>query len=103
MRKLILVTIMATLIALCGSANLLAAPPSGETASVTATASIGGVATLNIAPANIEFGTTNVDAFPTDPVDKKIVLTYTSNYDPWKTAVYTNNTQVPSSTRKRPT
>jgi hypothetical protein len=69
-----------------------------KTASVSATATISGSTSLNVSPASITYGTTNVDAYPTDPSNGKVVITYTSNYNPWKIDIYTNNTQVPNST-----
>lgn len=66
-----------------------------QTKSVTFTATIIGSTSMSISPATAEFGDTGVDAFPTTPGDAKIVITYNSNYSPWKIAIYTDNTQVP--------
>lgn len=65
-----------------------------KTVSVTASGSITGATALSVTPASITFGTTSVDAYPTIPADSKIKITYSSNYNPWKMRIYTNNTQV---------
>jgi hypothetical protein len=67
-----------------------------RTVSVTASASIAGSTSLSRDVTSLTYGTTNADAFPTLPADSgKITLTYTSNYNPWKIMVYTDNTQIP--------
>lgn len=66
-----------------------------KTVSVTASGSIAAVTALSVTPASITFGTTTADAYPTVPADNKIKITYSSNYNPWKIRIYTNNTQVP--------
>lgn len=66
-----------------------------KTVSVTASASITGSTSLSADATAFTYGTTNADAFPTAPTSKRVVLTYSSNYNPWKIAVYTNNTQIP--------
>ena len=66
-----------------------------KTVSVTATASITGTTALSADAAVLTYGTTNADAFPTAPVSKRVVLTYASNYNPWKIDIYTNNAQIP--------
>ena len=66
-----------------------------KTVSVTATASITGATALSADATAFTYGTTSADAFPTVPTSKRVVLTYASNYNPWKIDVYTNNTQIP--------
>ncbi len=66
-----------------------------QSVSVSATASIGGVTSMSVLPTSIVYGTTNIDAYPTTPADNKVVVTYASNYNPWKISIATNNTQVP--------
>jgi hypothetical protein len=82
------VMVMAAFFATCA----FAAVTVDKTASVSASASIGGTTSLSALPNSISFTTTNADAF----ADNKITLTYVSNYNPWKIAIYTNNTQVPN-------
>ena len=65
-----------------------------KTVSVTASASITGTTSLSADATAFTYGTTNADALPTSPASQRVVLTYTSNYNPWKIDVYTNNTQV---------
>src|SRR3989338_3467394 len=67
-----------------------------RTASVTATLTISGSTSLSVTPASIAYGTAAADTYPTTPADKKVVLSYTSNFNPWKIAIYTNNTSVPN-------
>ena len=66
-----------------------------KTVLVTANATIGPVTSMSITPATITYATVDADAYPTTPADQKVTITYGSNYNPWKIAVYTNNTQVP--------
>lgn len=66
-----------------------------KTVSVTASASIAGTTSLTADATAFTYGTTSSDAFPTIPATKRVVLTYSSNYNPWKIDVYTNNTQIP--------
>ena len=93
MRNRVLRATLALVVALAFGANAMAAID--KTVSVSATASISGVTTLGISPASIVFGNTATDAYPTTPADQKVTITYSSNYSPWKIAIYTNNTQVP--------
>ena len=67
-----------------------------KTVSVTAGGTITGSTALSVSPASIAFGTTSADSFPTNPSNAKVVITYSSNYNPWQIRVYTNNTQVPN-------
>jgi hypothetical protein len=71
------------------AANAFAAD---QTASVTATAKITAATSLSVAPSAITFATTSADSFASSP----ITVTYSSNYNPWKLAIYTDNTQVPA-------
>jgi hypothetical protein len=65
-----------------------------KTVSVTASGTVVGSTSLSVLPVTATFNTA-ADGFPTEPMaDKKIVITYTSNYNPWKIMAYTNNTQV---------
>lgn len=89
-KYLAIVAILALAAAFCVSAEAAA----DKTASVSASVSITGSTSLSVSPSTITYGTFDVDAFPTTPADKKVVLTYNSNYSPWKIAIYTNNTQV---------
>lgn len=94
MRKYILVlSVLAIAIALF--AVTAQAAVTDKTVSVTATASIAGSTSLSADVPSLTYGTTNADAFPTAPVSKRVVLTYSSNYNPWKIDVYTDNTQIP--------
>ena len=86
----VVLTIVILTVVFCVNAE--AAPD--KTVSVSAGVNITGTTSLSVSPASIMFGTYSADAFPTDPLDKKIVITYSSNYNPWKIAIYTNNTQV---------
>lgn len=90
--KKIGVLIIAAILAVTFSVEAYAA--ADKTASVSASVTITGSTSMSVAPGTISFGTFNVDAFPTTPADKKIVITYSTNYSPWKIAIYTNNTQV---------
>lgn len=74
--------------------NAEAAPD--KTSSVSASVTITGTTSMSVAPGSIAFGSFSTDAFPTTPADGKIVITYNTNYSPWKINVYTNNTQVPN-------
>ena len=95
MKNRILKATLAILMVIAFGANASAVTVD-KTASVSATADIGGVTTMSILPTSIVYGTTSVDAYPTDPTDQKVVITYTSNYDPWKIAISTNNLSVPT-------
>lgn len=96
MKKYVIIIALGGLVAVLAlGVTAEAAPTIDETASVSATATIAGTTSLSISPASIVFGTTNVNAFPTTPADGKVTITYTSNYNPWKIAIYTDNTQVP--------
>jgi len=66
-----------------------------KTVSVSMTASIAGVTSMSVSPSTMAFASTGADAFATTPTGGKIVITYASNYNPWKIDIYTNNTQVP--------
>jgi hypothetical protein len=66
-----------------------------KTVSVTATATISGTTSLTADATAFTYGTTDADAFPTAPTSKRVVLTYASNYNPWKIAIYTDNSQIP--------
>ncbi|MDD5423441.1 MAG: hypothetical protein PHT32_08535, partial [Candidatus Omnitrophica bacterium] len=63
-----------------------------RTATVTASGALAGSTSLSADVASISYGTNTTDRFATAP---KIKLTYTSNYNPWKIMVSTNNTQIP--------
>jgi len=95
MKKLmIIISVVSLAVVYCVSAE---AAVTDRTASIKALGSVGPITSLSITPAmspGLTFGTTNADAFPTVPDDKKIVISYTSNYSPWKMMVYTNNAQV---------
>jgi hypothetical protein len=65
-----------------------------KTVSIVASGTVSASTSMSIAPASITFGTTSADAYPTVPANNKVVISYTSNYNPWKIMVYTNNTQV---------
>lgn len=67
-----------------------------RTVSVTATASVAGATSMSISPTSAVYSTTTADAFATVPTGGKITITYASNYNPWKMAISTNNTQVPN-------
>ena len=71
-----------------------------RTVSISATGTVAAATSMSITapvpPAGLTFGTTSADAFPTAPADNKIVISYSSNYNPWKIMVYTNNTQIPN-------
>lgn len=86
------VLLIAVILAVTFSVEAYAA--ADKTASVSASVTIAGSTSMSASPGSITFGTFNVDAFPTTPADKKIVITYSTNYNPWKIAIYTNNTQV---------
>lgn len=85
--------ILMVIIAVVFCANAQAATVD-KTSSVSAGVTIVGSTSLSVAPSTITFGTYSTDAFPTTPADSKIVITYNSNFNPWKVRVYTNNTQV---------
>ena len=63
-----------------------------RTVTVGASGSVTAVTSLTVAPATISYTTTTVDSYSAVP---KILITYSSNYNPWNIMVYTNNTQVP--------
>ena len=88
----VLLTMIVLAMVLCVNAEAAV----DKTASVSASVTITGATSMSVAPSSITFGSYSADAFPTDPADGKIVITYNTNYSPWKIAVYTNNTQVPS-------
>lgn len=94
MRKIMItMVVLVTVVLIAASAY---AEVIDDTSSVTATAIIGGSADISaLTPANIAFGTTGVDAFPTTPADQKVTISYTSNYNPWKIRIYTDN-QIPA-------
>jgi len=95
MKKRILRATLAVVTLIAFNTNAFAVD---KTVSVSATATIGGVTSMGISPTSIVYGTTNADAYPTTPADQKVVITYSSNYDPWKIAIYTNNVDVPNKT-----
>lgn len=97
MRTLGVVFLAVMLVVVC-SVSADAAPVTDQTKSVSATGTIGGVTSLSVAPTSITYGTTSANAYPTNPANNKIVITYSSNYNPWKMMVYTNNMNVPLST-----
>lgn len=91
-----LITILAfvAVLAMTASAN---AAVVDKTASVSASGIVVGVTSLSVTSGStLTYATTTADAYPTAPTSKKVVLNYTSNYNPWKIAIYTNNTQVPN-------
>lgn len=67
-----------------------------RTASVAASGSITGTTSMSVSPLTIAYGNTSTNSYPNTPANNKIVITYSSNYNPWKMMVYTNNTQVPN-------
>jgi len=71
-------------------AEVQAAPD--QTRFVTATGTVQGSTSLSVLPASIAYGTKSVDSYATTPT---ITVTYTSNYNPWKIAIWTNNLTVP--------
>ena len=90
----ILLTIALVAIVFCVNAEAA----TDKTASVSASVSITGTTSMSItapSPATISWSSTSTDAFPSSPADQKIVIAYSSNYNPWKVDIYTNNTQVP--------
>lgn len=89
--KIIAIALVA---ALCVVSYTSAEAAADKTVSVTASGSIAAVTSLAVTPSSITFGTTNADAYPTTPADSKIKIDYSSNYNPWKIRVYTNNVQV---------
>ena len=89
------VLLIMAIIAVTFCVTVEAATSVDKTTSVSASVTINGTTSLSVSPSSIAFATVSADAFPTTPADGKIVLTYNSNYSPWKIAVYTNNTQVP--------
>ncbi|MDP3790724.1 MAG: hypothetical protein Q8R38_01620 [Candidatus Omnitrophota bacterium] len=94
MRKLTLISV-ALVVVVCFAITAQAAT-TDKTVSVTASASITGATSLTKDASAFTYGTTNADAFPTVPASKRVVLTYSSNYNPWKIDIYTNNTQIPT-------
>lgn len=65
-----------------------------KTASVSASATVGPVTSMSITapdPAAISYSTVDADSFQDEG---KVVIAYSSNYDPWKIAIYTNNLTV---------
>ncbi len=95
MRTLGVVFVAVMLIVVC---SVSAEAVTDRTASVAASGSITGTTSMSVSPLTITYGTTSANAYPTVPSTNKIVITYSSNYNPWKMMVYTNNTQVPLST-----
>lgn len=91
-RWTLLALILAIVVCLAGMAQ---AATTDKTVSVTASATIEGTTSLSADAAAFTYGTTNADAFPTVPASKRVVLTYSSNYNPWKMDIYTNNAQIP--------
>lgn len=96
MRKYILTLIVLVAAVVCFTVTAQAG--TDKTVSVTASASITGTTSLTADATAFTYGTTNVDALPTAPASKRVVLTYASNYNPWKIDIYTNNTQIPTKT-----
>ena len=94
MKKLVLMA-TALAIAICFIVVAKADAATDKTVSVTASATIIGVTSLTADATAFTYGTTGSDAFPTIPTSKRVVLTYGSNYNPWKIDIYTNNTQIP--------
>jgi len=92
MKNRMLKAILAIVMVIAFASNAFAID---RTVSVSATATIGGVTSMGVLPASIVYAATGEDAYPTTPSNNRVVVTYSSNYDPWKIAVSTNNTQVP--------
>lgn len=94
MKRIIFSLIIILIAALCWISAEAAV--TDDTVSVSASGSVTGSADItNVTPTTISYGTNaTTDRFPADPADGKIVITYHSNYNPWKIMVYTNNTQV---------
>jgi hypothetical protein len=89
------IILTAIILAAVCSVNAHAVPVTDKTVSISATGSITGTTALSIVPTSIVYGNTAADAYPNTPANNKVVITYASNYNPWKMMVYTNNTQVP--------
>lgn len=88
----ILIATSALAMVLAFGVNAHAIPPD-DTVWVSASATVKEAADItSIAPDTISYTTVNANSFPDEG---KVVITYTSNYDPWKLRIYTNNTQVP--------
>jgi hypothetical protein len=94
MKKCILFSVVLA-VAMCFAIATKADAVTDKTVSVTASATISGTTSLTANATAFTYGTTSADAFPTVPASKNVVLTYASNYNPWKIDVYTNNTQIP--------
>ena len=101
MRRCILV--MSILVAAVMCFAVTAQAQTDKTVSVTASAKILGATSLSKDVSAFAYGDPTAtpnpippsgDVFPTTPTSKRIVLTYTSNYNPWKIDVYTNNAQI---------
>ncbi len=100
MKKYSLAILILVSVVLCFAVTAQAT--TDKTVSVTASASITGATSLSVDASALTYGATNADAFPTIPVSKGVVLTYASNYNPWKIDVYTNNTQILNKTLTPP-
>lgn len=94
MKKWALMTVILAVV-MCFTIVAKAGAVTDKTVSVTASASILGVTTLTADATAFTYETTTADAFPTVPGTKRVLLTYASNYNPWKIDVHTNNTQIP--------
>jgi hypothetical protein len=94
MRTLGVVFLAAMLVVVCSVSAEAAV--TDRTASVAASGSITGTTSMSVTPLTVTYGTTSANAYPTVPSSNKIVITYSSNYNPWKMMVYTNNTNVPN-------
>ena len=95
MKKLTLLTIVIVIAMLVGYCVTSEAATVDQTATVAATATVSGSTTLSVTPTTIAYGTSSTDKYPTTPTTGKVVLTYSSNYNPWKIDIYTDNTAVP--------
>ncbi len=85
-----LLIVMVTLIAFASFTAYAEAYNSDEIGSVHATAKVDGDTTFSIDQTDIGFSDPTADSFATN----RVLITYTSNYNPWKIAISTNNTQV---------
>ncbi|MFA6320700.1 MAG: hypothetical protein WCY36_02445 [Candidatus Omnitrophota bacterium] len=89
MKKIAIVLVVMFGVALCASQAFAYTTPDKST-SVSATASVGAVTSLSATPGSVSFSDTAADSF----ASSKVTLTYKSNYNPWKLAIYTNNTGI---------
>lgn len=92
MKKILRTTLAIVMVLTFGVNANAAVPGSDVTAGLSASATVGAVTTLSILPTSITYTTVDANTFPTAG---GVTVTYASNYDPWKIAIYTDNTGVP--------